>query len=105
MVAAVLKRLVHRNPNVQLYALAVVEALSKNCGIQIHREIASRSFTQGLEKLVLDRVSASAVAETMTRHCLLSALSPQTIVSPTSHPGDISCLARTRRTKESTQQA
>ena len=57
MVAAVLKRLAHRNPNVQLYALAVTEALSKNCGIELHRELASRSFTQGLERIITDRVS------------------------------------------------
>jgi signal transducing adaptor molecule len=54
--AAVLKRMTHRNPNVQLYSLALVEALSKNCGLQINREIASRSFTQGLERIVNDRV-------------------------------------------------
>lgn len=56
VVAAVLKRLTHRNPNVQLYALALVEALSKNCGHQVNREVASRSFTQGLERIVTDRV-------------------------------------------------
>ncbi|TDL23844.1 hypothetical protein BD410DRAFT_720457 [Rickenella mellea] len=55
VIAAALKRLAHRNPNVQLYALALVEALSKNCGVEVHREIASRSFTQGLEKLISDR--------------------------------------------------
>ena len=58
VIAAVLKRLAHRNPNVQLYALSLVEALSKNCGIIIHREIASKSFTQGLEKIITDRVGA-----------------------------------------------
>ncbi|THH03276.1 hypothetical protein EW145_g6384 [Phellinidium pouzarii] len=61
VIAAVLKRLAHRNPNVQLYALALVEALSKNCGIQVHREIASRSFTQGLERLVTDRTAHDKV--------------------------------------------
>ncbi|EJD48216.1 hypothetical protein AURDEDRAFT_144151 [Auricularia subglabra TFB-10046 SS5] len=61
VIAAVLKRLVHRNPNVQLYALAVVEALSKNCGVEVHREIASRSFTQGLERLVTDRTAHDKV--------------------------------------------
>ncbi len=59
VVAAALKRLAHRNPNVQLYTLTLVEALSKNCGLEIHREISSRAFTQGLEKLVTDRVCAS----------------------------------------------
>jgi hypothetical protein len=56
VIAAVLKRLAHRNPNVQLYALSLAEALSKNCTIELHREIASRAFTQGLEKIITDRV-------------------------------------------------
>jgi len=56
VIAALLKRLTHRNPNVQLFALAAAEALSKNVGITIDREIASRAFTQGLEKLITDRV-------------------------------------------------
>ncbi|KAG7093261.1 hypothetical protein E1B28_006944 [Marasmius oreades] len=55
VIAATLKRLAHRNPNVQLYTLSLVEALSKNCGLEVHKEIASRAFTQGLEKLVTDR--------------------------------------------------
>ncbi|KAL1689439.1 hypothetical protein GGG16DRAFT_126443 [Schizophyllum commune] len=53
--ASLLKRLVHRNPNVQLYALSVAEALSKNCGVEVNREIASRAWTQGLEKVITDR--------------------------------------------------
>lgn len=46
----------HRNPNVQLYALSLAESLSKNCGVELHRELASRAFTQGLEKIITDRV-------------------------------------------------
>ncbi|KAI0358316.1 hypothetical protein OH77DRAFT_1587989 [Trametes cingulata] len=61
VIAASLKRLTHRNPNVQLYTLTLVEALSKNCGIEVHREIASRAFTQGLEKLVTDRTTHDKV--------------------------------------------
>ncbi|KAI0675956.1 hypothetical protein C8Q78DRAFT_964306 [Trametes maxima] len=61
VIAASLKRLAHRNPNVQLYTLALVEALSKNCGIDVHREIASRAFTQALEKLVTDRTTHDKV--------------------------------------------
>lgn len=57
VIAAILKRLAHRNPNVQLYSLALTESLSKNCTIDLHREIASRAFTQALEKLITDRVS------------------------------------------------
>ncbi|KAF8598303.1 hypothetical protein BDV93DRAFT_451284 [Ceratobasidium sp. AG-I] len=55
VIAALLKRLTHRNANVQLYALSVAEALSKNCDITVHREMASKAFTQGLEKLATDR--------------------------------------------------
>ncbi|THH17854.1 hypothetical protein EW146_g3060 [Bondarzewia mesenterica] len=61
VIAAILKRLAHRNPNVQLYSLALVEALSKNCTIELHREIASRAFTQALEKLITDRMTHDKV--------------------------------------------
>jgi signal transducing adaptor molecule len=56
VVASVIKRLAHRSPNVQLYSLSLAESLSKNCGIDLHRELASRAFTQALEKLITDRV-------------------------------------------------
>jgi len=55
VIAAILKRLAHRNPNVQLYTLSLSESLTKNCGIEVYREIASRAFTQGLERIVTDR--------------------------------------------------
>ncbi|KAI0796115.1 hypothetical protein C8Q75DRAFT_710948 [Abortiporus biennis] len=55
VIAAILKRLAHRNPNVQLYTLTLAEALTKNCGIEVHREVASRAFTQGLERIITDR--------------------------------------------------
>ncbi|KIM62505.1 hypothetical protein SCLCIDRAFT_119575 [Scleroderma citrinum Foug A] len=60
-IAALLKRLAHRSPNVQLYALSLAESLSKNCGIVLHRELASRVFTQGLERLVTDRTTHDKV--------------------------------------------
>lgn len=53
--AAIQKRLVHRNANVQLYALTLADALSKNCGLTVHQELASRSFTQTLARISLDR--------------------------------------------------
>lgn len=68
VIAAVLKRLAHRNANVQLYSLAVAEALSKNCGTEVHREIASRAFTQGLERIVTDRVYAATLLSYCTQH-------------------------------------
>ncbi|KAG6899047.1 hypothetical protein C0993_001399 [Termitomyces sp. T159_Od127] len=61
VIASILKRLAHRNPNVQLYALSLTESLSKNCDVQLHREIASKAFTQGLEKLVTDRTTHEKV--------------------------------------------
>ncbi|OAX33325.1 hypothetical protein K503DRAFT_663610, partial [Rhizopogon vinicolor AM-OR11-026] len=61
VIAALLKRLAHRSPNVQLYALSLAESLSKNCGIELHRELASRAFTGALEKLVVDRTTHEKV--------------------------------------------
>ncbi|KAI8082653.1 uncharacterized protein B0P05DRAFT_508528 [Gilbertella persicaria] len=60
-IAAVEKRLNNKNPNVQLYALALTEALVKNCDITVHREICSRSFTNTLTKLVHDKTVHSKV--------------------------------------------
>ncbi|KZT43213.1 hypothetical protein SISSUDRAFT_978972 [Sistotremastrum suecicum HHB10207 ss-3] len=61
VIAALIKRLAHRTSNVQLYALALAEALSKNCGVEVHREIASRAFCQSLEKLITDRMTHDRV--------------------------------------------
>ncbi|TFK51918.1 hypothetical protein OE88DRAFT_1629262 [Heliocybe sulcata] len=61
VIAAIIKRLAHRNPNVQLYSLTLVESLQKNCGLEVHREISSRAFTQALEKLVTDRTTHDKV--------------------------------------------
>ena len=63
VIAAILKRLTHRTSNVQLYTLTLAESLTKNCGIDVHREIASRAFTQGLEKLITDRVRRRRVCD------------------------------------------
>lgn len=54
-VAALIKRLAHRNANVQLYTLELGNALAQNCGPKIHRELASRSFTEALLRLANDR--------------------------------------------------
>ena len=56
-VAAMIKRLAHRNANVQLYTLELANSLSQNCGTALHRELASRSFTDQLLRLANDRVS------------------------------------------------
>lgn len=52
-----IKRLAHRNANVQLYTLELANALSQNCGLPVHRELASKSFTDALLRLAADRVS------------------------------------------------
>lgn len=61
VIASLLKRLTHRNANVQLYALALAEALSKNCSIELHRELSSKSFTTGLDRLITDRTTHAKV--------------------------------------------
>ncbi|KAI1827011.1 hypothetical protein F4861DRAFT_464601 [Xylaria intraflava] len=55
VVQGLIKRLAHRNANVQLYTLELANALSQNCGNPMHRELASRSFTDALLKLANDR--------------------------------------------------
>jgi len=50
-----IKRLAHRNANVQLYTLELANALSQNCGMKMHKELASRSFTEALLRLAADR--------------------------------------------------
>jgi signal transducing adaptor molecule len=66
-VAAMIKRLAHRNANVQLYTIELANALSQNCGVSMHRELASRSFTDALLRLANDRVSWSLVRSTRRR--------------------------------------
>lgn len=56
-VAAMIKRLAHRNANVQLYTLELANSLSQNCGPTFHRELSSRSFTDALLRLAGERVS------------------------------------------------
>lgn len=60
-VAILQKRLAHRSVNVQLYALTLAESLSKNCGSKMHRELASRAFTQTLLRLANDRTTHTSV--------------------------------------------
>ncbi|KAF2972850.1 hypothetical protein GQX73_g763 [Xylaria multiplex] len=55
VIQGLIKRLAHRNANVQLYTLELANALSQNCGKPMHRELASRSFTDALLKLANDR--------------------------------------------------
>ncbi|KAK5113274.1 ESCRT-0 subunit protein hse1 [Meristemomyces frigidus] len=54
-ISALIKRLAHRNANVQLYTLELANALSQNCGAPVHRELASKAFTDSLLRLAADR--------------------------------------------------
>lgn len=55
VVISLIKRLAHRNANVQLYTLELANSLSQNCGHKFHRELASRAFTDALLRLAADR--------------------------------------------------
>ncbi|KAK5162848.1 ESCRT-0 subunit protein hse1 [Saxophila tyrrhenica] len=63
VVAALIKRLAHRNANVQLYTLELANALSQNCGAELHRELASKAFTDALLRLAGDRNTHAQVKQ------------------------------------------
>ncbi|PGH01009.1 hypothetical protein AJ80_09085 [Polytolypa hystricis UAMH7299] len=67
-VAAMIKRLAHRNANVQLYTLELANALSQNCGDKVHRELASKSFTDALLRLAGDRNTHQQVKTKILEH-------------------------------------
>ncbi|KAI8324338.1 hypothetical protein GQ54DRAFT_242270, partial [Martensiomyces pterosporus] len=52
---AINKRLLHRNANVVLYTLSLVEAMLKNCGQNVKQEVASRAFTTTLTRVLNDK--------------------------------------------------
>ncbi|EIW65817.1 hypothetical protein TREMEDRAFT_36025 [Tremella mesenterica DSM 1558] len=60
-VAALQKRLAHRNPNVQLYALELANTLAQNCGKSLLEELSSRNWTSALDRLVNDRTTNALV--------------------------------------------
>jgi hypothetical protein len=62
-IASLIKRLAHRNANVQLYTLELANALSQNCGSALHRELASRAFTDALLRLAGDRTTHAQVKQ------------------------------------------
>lgn len=69
-IAAIQKRVVHRNANVQLYAITLTDTLSKNCGDAIHHEIASRAFMHTLSKVVRDPSTHNLVKQRILRTLL-----------------------------------
>ncbi|WWD21174.1 hypothetical protein CI109_105658 [Kwoniella shandongensis] len=60
-IGALQKRLSHRNPNVQLYALELANTLAQNCGKELLGELSSRNWTTALDRLVNDRATAAPV--------------------------------------------
>ncbi|MCJ1406282.1 ESCRT-0 subunit protein hse1 [Ptychographa xylographoides] len=68
VVSSMIKRLAHRNANVQLYTLELANALSQNCGPKVHRELASRSFTDALLRLASDRNTHQQVKAKILEH-------------------------------------
>lgn len=70
-VGAVQKRLQHRSANVQLYCMTLSEALVKNCGEKLQREIASRSFMNALVAIVTGRLAHDKVKKRVLQ-CLHS---------------------------------
>ena len=69
-IAAIQKRVVHRNANVLLYAITLTDTLSKNCGDAIHHEIASRAFMHTLSKVVRDPSTHNLVKQRILRTLL-----------------------------------
>ena len=63
VVATLLQRLAHRNANVQLYTLELAHALSQNGGPPVHRELASKAFTDALLRLAADRNTHAQVKQ------------------------------------------
>jgi len=60
-IAAIQKRLQHRNANVQLFCLTLTESLVKNTNENLHKEVSSRAFMKVLSGLVLDRYTHEKV--------------------------------------------
>lgn len=62
-ISSLIKRLAHRNANVQLYTLELAHALSQNCGPELHRELASKAFTDALLRLAGERNTHAQVKQ------------------------------------------
>ncbi|KAJ2373399.1 ESCRT-0 subunit protein hse1, partial [Coemansia sp. RSA 2603] len=49
------ERMLHRNANVVLYTLTLVDSLLENCGQNVKQEVASRAFTTTLTRVLNDK--------------------------------------------------
>jgi len=50
-IAAMQKKTTHDNPNIQMLALTVIEAVVKNCGAPVHAQIATRAFMDFFQEI------------------------------------------------------
>lgn len=53
--------MVHRNPNVQMFALELANSLFQNCSTPLHLELSSRAWTSAMERLITDRTTLPQV--------------------------------------------
>jgi len=56
VVKSLKKRIIHKNPKVQLLALTVLETMIKNCGDIVHMHVAERDILHEMVKIVKKRV-------------------------------------------------
>ncbi|CAH8625061.1 unnamed protein product [Schistosoma curassoni] len=49
-IQTICKRIFHKNPNVSIRSITLLDACSKNCGKQFNRELASKDFSQLIKK-------------------------------------------------------
>ncbi|KAI9141843.1 hypothetical protein BKA69DRAFT_1071517 [Paraphysoderma sedebokerense] len=62
-VVAISKRIPHKNANVSLYALTLIESLVKNCGMKVHLEVSSRPFVNVLINKLNDKNTHQTVRD------------------------------------------
>ncbi|CAH8602314.1 unnamed protein product [Heterobilharzia americana] len=49
-VKTICKRIFHKNPNVSIRAITLLDACSQNCGKNFNRELSSKDFSQSIKK-------------------------------------------------------
>ncbi|RKP19950.1 hypothetical protein ROZALSC1DRAFT_28505 [Rozella allomycis CSF55] len=53
-VSLVSQKLLHKNPNVRVYGLCILDACIKNCGFKFHEQVVSRSLLNILLSILVD---------------------------------------------------
>nr|CAH8821064.1 unnamed protein product [Trichobilharzia regenti] len=68
-VKTICKRIFHKNPNVSLRAITLLDACSQNCGKTFNRELASKDFCQTIKKnfSTLQRIPSLKLIEIFKR--------------------------------------